>query len=234
MDFPTDFSRKTVSIVDDEPDILQLVSLRLEREGFNTKGFLSGREFLDSLEKEEAPDLVVLDLMLPDVDGLEICRFLRSDPRYRSVPIIMLTAKADEEDRIVGLELGADDYVVKPFSPRELVARVKAVLRRGEPPPEKGLWVGGLLYLDLQRYETYVRGKRVDLTTTEFRILAILASRKGWVFTRGQLLDHLWGDEKAVTERTIDVHVKRLREKLGEAGRFIKSVRGLGYKLEER
>ena len=231
MEIPLDSCGRLIAVVDDEPDILRLVSLGLERAGFKTKEFLTGREFLDSL-KEEAPDLVILDLMLPDLDGFEVCRFLKSDPRYRSIPVIMLTARADEEDRVVGLELGADDYVVKPFSPRELVARVKAVLRRGRQP-EEGIWVGGILYLDFRRYEALVKGRRVKLTPTEFRILAILASRKGWVFTRGQLLDQLWGNEKAVSERAIDVHIKRLREKLGEAAPFIKSVRGVGYKLEE-
>jgi len=224
---------KTIAVVDDEPDIVELVSLHLRRAGFEVEGFYSGGDFLSFLQRK-IPDLVVLDLMLPDIDGLEVCKYLRSNERYRSIAIIMLTAKAEEEDRIVGLELGADDYVVKPFSPKELVARAKAVLRRGIPQNgEGGVWIGGILYVDFSRYEASLKGEKVELTPTEFRILKILSGRKGWVFSRGQLLDLLWGNEKAVTERTIDVHIKKLREKLGEAGSFIKSVRGVGYKLEE-
>jgi two-component system phosphate regulon response regulator PhoB/two-component system alkaline phosphatase synthesis response regulator PhoP len=171
--------------------------------------------------------------MLPDADGLEICKYLRKNDDYSTVPIIMLTAKGDETDKVLGLELGADDYVTKPFSPKELVARVKAVLRRkGEKQESRIVEVGNILIIDAEKYEVRIEGKRVELTSTEFRILQLLSSRKGWVHTRDQILDHLWGDEKTVLDRTVDVHIKNLREKLGKAKKFIKNVRGIGYKLE--
>jgi len=228
------FRNKSIAVVDDEPDIVQLVSVHLEKAGFQTVGFSNGNDILTFLEKK-TPDLVVLDLMFPDMDGLEICRYLRSRDESASVPIIMLTARAEESDRILGLELGADDYIVKPFSPRELVARVKAVLRRhGERHEPPRAAIGGILSIDPRRYEVSVNGTRVDLTPTEFRILNILSGKKGWVFTRDQILDLLWGNEKIVLDRTVDVHIKKLREKLGEAGQFIKNVRGVGYKLDDQ
>jgi two-component system phosphate regulon response regulator PhoB/two-component system alkaline phosphatase synthesis response regulator PhoP len=223
---------KTIFIVDDEPDICELVSLHLQKSGFKTKSFLTATEFLQAV-REQLPDLVVLDLMLPDMDGLEVCKFLRNDKHTAHLPIIMLTAKGEETDKILGLELGADDYITKPFSPRELVARVKAVLRRAEGKDTPAvIKIGEILLIDPQRYEVFVQGEKRKLTPTEFKILLILAKRKGWVFSRDQLLEALWGREKAVIDRTIDVHIKNLREKLGEAGKFIKSIRGVGYKLE--
>jgi two-component system phosphate regulon response regulator PhoB/two-component system alkaline phosphatase synthesis response regulator PhoP len=173
--------------------------------------------------------------MLPDSDGFEICKFLRRDDECAAVPIIMLTARGDETDRVLGLELGADDYVTKPFSPKELVARVKAVLRRKLPAKEGGkvIEIGDILSLDLDKYEAYVEDKTIDLTTTEFRILQLLSSKPGRVFTRDQILDYLWGNEKAVLDRTIDVHVRHLRKKLAKAGSLIKNVRGVGYKLSD-
>jgi two-component system phosphate regulon response regulator PhoB/two-component system alkaline phosphatase synthesis response regulator PhoP len=172
--------------------------------------------------------------MLPEIDGLEVCRILKNNERTSSVPIIMLTAKGTETDRVVGLELGADDYMVKPFSPRELLARVKAVLRRVETKVEKPklIKIDDLL-IDSGRFEVTIKGRKIDLTITELRILTILAERPGWVFTRSQLLDRLWGDDKIVLERTIDVHITQLRKKLGELGRLIKSIRGIGYKFGE-
>ena len=222
-----------VYIVDDEPDILELVQLHLERAGFQTRTFTEGYSFLHALEAHP-PSLVILDLMLPDLDGLEICKRIRTHPRYHDLPIIMLTARSDETDRVVGLELGADDYVVKPFSPKELVARVKAVLRRHQRAPDKTqrIRVGNLLEMDVQRYEVYVRGQKVHLTSTEFRILRLLAERPGWVYSRSQILDAVWGHDKEVTERTVDVHIRHLREKLGEAGKLIRNIRGVGYKIE--
>ncbi|HBA53290.1 MAG TPA: two-component system response regulator, partial [Syntrophorhabdus aromaticivorans] len=207
--------------------------LHLKKGGFKTKEFLD----VDSLYgflKSEIPDLIILDLMLPDTDGYEVCKYLKKEDAFSAIPIIMLTARAEESERILGLELGADDYVTKPFSPRELVARVKAVLRRHKPEEEtKKISVGGIMTVDLEKYEVEVEGKRVDLTSTEFRILQLLVSKKGWVFSREKILRHLWGDDKMVLDRTVDVHIKHLREKLGAAARFIRNMRGVGYKLEE-
>jgi len=224
---------KLIAIIDDEPDILELVSLHLTKSGFKVKKFLNGENFFKFLSKE-IPDLIILDLMLPDSDGIEICKYLKSNENFNSIPIIMLTALSSEVDRILGLEIGADDYVTKPFSPRELVARVKAVLRRRtEKQLSSQIKIGDVLLIDFNKYKVYVEKKEINLTSTEFRILKILAQKRGWVFTRDQILYHLWGHDKAVLDRTVDVHIKRLREKLGKAGKFIKSVRGVGYKIEE-
>jgi len=222
-----------ITIVDDEPDILELVSLHLKKSGFRVKGFPDAESFTAFLDTD-TPNLIILDLMLPDIDGLEICKYLKRKDTFSSIPIIMLTAKDEETDKILGLELGADDYVTKPFSPKELVARVKAVLRRHTREEEtKKIEIGDAIVIDLEKYEVTVKGKKIDLTSTEFRILQLLASRKGAVFTRDTILDYLWGEEKAVIDRTIDVHIRHLREKLGKAAHFIKNVRGIGYKLEE-
>jgi DNA-binding response OmpR family regulator len=227
-------SDKVVAIVDDEEDIVNLVSHHLKREGYKVKEFQNGRDFLLFLESI-VPDLVILDIMLPGIDGLEICRMLKNRSRTSSIPIIMLTAKASEADVVVGLEIGADDYIVKPFSPREMVARVKSLLRRlnSKEAKEPKLEIGPIS-LNSERYEVTVNGKRIDLTTTEFKILEVLLEKRGRVFTRDQLLKkkRLWGDDKLVYDRTIDVHIKNLREKLGKAGNMIKTIRGIGYKLE--
>jgi two-component system phosphate regulon response regulator PhoB/two-component system alkaline phosphatase synthesis response regulator PhoP len=224
---------KLVAVVDDEPDIVELVSLHLEKTGFKVAKFFNASNFLEFLETE-VPDLVILDLMLPDADGFEICKYMKKQDHLAYVPLIMLTAKGEETDRILGLELGADDYVTKPFSVKELVSRVKAVLRR--PPTQElpvKIDVGGILSIDAAKHEVILEGKKIILTTTEFKILKFLAKKKGWVFTRDQILDHLWGREKAVVDRTIDVHIKHLRAKLGKAAKYIKNIRGVGYKLEE-
>lgn len=227
-------SDKVVAIVDDEEDIVNLVSHHVKREGYKVKEFHNGRDFLLFLESI-VPDLVILDIMLPGIDGLEICRMLKNRTRTSSIPIIMLTAKASEADVVVGLEIGADDYIVKPFSPREMVARVKSLLRRvnSKEAKEPKLEIGPIS-LNSDRYEVTVNGKRIDLTTTEFKILEVLIEKRGSVFTRDQLLKkkRLWGDDKLVYDRTIDVHIKNLREKLGKAGNMIKTIRGIGYKLE--
>lgn len=227
-------SEKTVVIVDDEQDIVELVSHHLKREGFLVKEFNKGREFFYYLESI-IPDLIILDIMLPGVDGLEICKMLKNKRKTASIPIIMLTAKAAEADVVVGLELGADDYVIKPFSPRELVARVKSVFRRLKfnESSEDVIKIGPLS-LNSDKYEVTVEGKLIDLTTTEFKILEVLTQRRGSVFSRDQLLKkkRLWGDDKLVYDRTIDVHIKNLREKLGIAGDMIKTIRGVGYKLD--
>ena len=224
---------KRIAIVDDEPDIVELVSLHLKKAGFQTDSYLDGRSLLKSLDRHR-PDMVVLDLMLPDADGFELCKYLRSNKAFSSIPIIMLTAKSDEIDRVLGLELGADDYITKPFSVNELVARVKAVLRRKDHGEDvQRLEIAGRLAIDLEKYEVRVEGRIIELTSTEFKILKFLALNKGRVFTRDQILDHLWGNEKVVVDRTIDVHIRNLREKLAEAAMLIKNIRGVGYKLEE-
>jgi two-component system phosphate regulon response regulator PhoB/two-component system alkaline phosphatase synthesis response regulator PhoP len=171
--------------------------------------------------------------MLPDSDGFEICKYLKSKSQFSNVPIIILTAKNEEIDKVLGLELGADDYVTKPFSPRELVARVKAVLRRFLPSEDtEKIIINDILEIDLKKRQVKVEDKIVELTKTEFEILRILSSKKGWVFTRNQILDNIWGEEIIVLDRTIDVHIKNLRGKIGKAGKFIKNVRGIGYKFE--
>jgi DNA-binding response OmpR family regulator len=225
--------RSLIAVVDDEPDIVDLVTINLQRAGFDVKGFADALTFLGFTDRR-LPDLVVLDVMLPDMDGFEVCRHLKSDARTAAIPIVMLTAMGEETDRVVGLELGADDYITKPFSVRELVARVKAVLRRGL---DKGrapeISTVHDLAIDPAKYEVRVSGKKIDLTSSEFKILAFLVSKPGRVFTREQILDHLWGHEKAVVDRTVDVHIRNLRAKLGKAARYIKNVRGVGYKVEE-
>ncbi|MFW6139952.1 MAG: response regulator [Acidobacteriota bacterium] len=222
-----------IAVVDDEPDILDLVTLHLNKSGFEAVGFLNGNQFYTFLEKK-IPNLIILDLMLPDVDGFEICKYLKKKEEWEDIPIIMLTAKEDETDKVLGLELGADDYVTKPFSPRELVARVKAVLRRRAAKPKTVVTeIGDVITIDRDKHEVKLLGKKIDLTSTEFKILYYLASKPGWVFSREKILDYLWGKEKAVVDRTIDVHIRHLREKLGEYGNLIKNVRGIGYKLDK-
>ena len=232
---------KLIAIIDDEPDIVELVSIHLKKAMFNVKGFSDAEglyRFLGLSDghcqaSEQIPDLIILDLMLPDADGVEICKNLKKRDKYSSIPIIMLTAKGEETDKILGLEFGADDYVTKPFSPRELVARVKAVLRRHQKIDESGkLNIGGILIIDTEKHEVTVKGQMIDLTSTEFRILKLFVSNKSKVFSRYDILDYLWGDEKIVLDRTIDVHIKNLRDKLGKAGQLIRNIRGVGYKLE--
>jgi len=224
---------EVIAIVEDEQDIIELVSLHLKRAGFMVESFQDATTFYKFLNRD-TPDLIILDLMLPDADGLEICKNVKRKDDLSSIPVIMLTAKGDETDKILGLELGADDYITKPFSPRELVARVKAVLRRrGQREESNIIEIGGIIKIDTEKYEVTVEGERIELTTTEFKILQLLSSKKGWVFTRDRILDYLWGDEKAVLDRTVDVHIRNLREKLGKAKTLIKNVRGIGYKVEE-
>jgi len=222
-----------IAIVEDEEDILELIAVTLKKAGFRAKKFTTGEEFMKHLDKN-LPDLVILDLMLPDIDGLDICKYIRQNPDTHNLPIIILTVKRDEMDKVLGLELGADDYMTKPFSPRELVARIKAVLRRKEATPEgEEIKIKDILKIIPQKYQAFVRGNKVELTATEFRLLLTLAKNRGKVFNRDSLIDRLWGGEKIVVDRTIDVHIKHLREKLGVAAYLIKSIRGAGYKLEE-
>ena len=226
---------QTIAVIDDEQDIRELVCLHLKKNHFSVREFSDGSSFIKSL-KSEKPDLVILDLMLPDTDGFEICKYMRWKKDLFHIPIVMLTAKSEETDTILGLELGADDYVRKPFSPNELIARVKTVLRRIESrrdaeTPER-MSVGNIT-IDTSKHEVVVDGNKIGLTFAEFRILQLLASEKGRVFSRNKILDHLWGNEKMVVDRTIDVHVRHLRSKMGSASKLIKNVHGVGYKLEE-
>lgn len=222
-----------IYIVDDEPDILELVNLSLTKAGFLTDTFERAEPMLKALA-QKSPDLLILDLMLPDADGLELCKKLRSQDKYKKLPIVMLTARVELDDRITGLEFGADDYITKPFAPKELIARINAVLRRAEwETLNKVLEIEEGLKIDFNKYEVYIDQKRADLTTTEFKILQLLTKRPGWVYNRQQLLDYLWGNDKIVIDRTIDVHIKNLREKLGRFGNYIKNIRGVGYKFEQ-
>ena len=223
---------KLITVVDDEDDIRELVSMSLKKAGYKVKEFEDADSLLRSLPKS-LPDLIVMDLMMPGTDGIEATKAIKRDNRYSKIPVIMLTAKAEETDKIVGLEIGADDYVTKPFSPKELAARVKAVLRRGDVKKDADNIVKfGDITMDADKHEVLVKNKKVGLTATEYRMLEILASKPGRVFSREQLLDSLWGNEKTVVDRTVDVHIKHLREKLGSSGRMIKNIRGVGYKVE--
>jgi len=223
---------QVIAALDDEPDLLELLKVNLRKAGYRFEGFQEADDLYSYLDREK-PNLILLDLMLPGTDGLEVCRHIRKSEGLSDVPIIMLTARGDESDKIVGLELGADDYVTKPFSVKELVARIHAVLRRPGGGDAARRIVIGPLVIDLDKFEVTADGAKVDLTATEFKIIQLLASRRGRVFSRDQILDFLWGQEKAVIDRTIDVHIRNLREKLGEAGSLIKNIRGVGYKLEE-
>lgn len=221
-----------IAILEDDSDIRKLIKITLEKEGFKTREFEQGEQLLDYL-KTSIPDLVLLDLMLPDMDGLEICRALRSNKKTSQIPLIIVSAKGEELDKVLGLELGADDYITKPFSTRELVARIKANLRRSKklrPEPENLNL--GMLTLNPTGFEAFVEGKKVELTTTEFQILLILAENPGRVFSREEIINKLWKGEKIILDRTIDVHIKKLRDKLGKAAYLIKSIRGVGYKIE--
>jgi two-component system phosphate regulon response regulator PhoB len=222
-----------ILVIDDEPDIRELVRFGLSQEGFSVETAGTASEGLECVASR-VPDLVVLDLMLPDMSGTEICRTLRSQSETAELPVVMLTARGEEVDRVVGFELGADDYVTKPFSTRELALRVKAVLRRRAPAPSAARQLAhGDLLLDLDRHRCRVGDEEVELTAKEFGLLAALMVRPGRVFTREKLLDELWGSEVTVTHRTVDTHMKRLREKLGDAGRHIHTVRGVGYRFTD-
>ena len=222
---------KLIAVVDDEPDILELVSLHLRKAGFKVESFQDATSFYRFLSRK-VPDLVVLDLMLPDSDGIDVCRYMRKEGRFALVPVIMLTARAEETDRVLGLETGADDYVVKPFSPRELVSRVRAVLRRTQPSEESTKTLRhGELVIDPERFRVTLSGKMLDFTATEFRILELLCRNPGRVFSRDQLIEGVWGYDKPVIDRTIDTHIRNIREKLGGVGNDIQTVRGVGYRF---
>ncbi len=225
--------KSKILVVDDEPDALELIE-------FNLKG--AGLEVITAADGEEAlrkarsviPDLILLDLMLPEVDGTEVCKILRRDSATSAIPIIMVTAKASEFDRVLGLELGADDYVTKPFSPRELVLRVRNLLKRRDSEEDKSdHFTIGDLVIDVPRHSVAVQGRPIDLTATEFKLLIVLAQRRGRVQSREQLLRDVWNYDSLIDTRTVDTHMRRLREKLGRASRFLDTVRGVGYRFVE-
>jgi len=231
----------TILVVEDEPDLLATLEYNLQREGFETRGAGTGEAGLLLALKEPKPDLVLLDVMLPDISGTEVCRRLKQADATRDIPVIMLTARGEEIDRVVGFEVGADDYVVKPFSVRELVLRARAVLRRAQPKPiavdeltdtsEIGF---GVLTLDPVAHRCFVGGQKVQLTALEFRLLSTFLSRRGRVQSREVLLSDVWGIDADITTRTVDTHVKRLREKLSVAGSYIETLRGVGYRFRAR
>ena len=222
-----------VLIVEDEPDIRDLLAFHLEREGYHVTRSRTGPDALRQV-RARPPDLILLDLMLPELGGLDVCRQLRQDPRTASVPIVMLTARGEEVDRILGLELGADDYIVKPFSPKEVVARVRAVLRRAGARDGAAPVVSGRLVIDPDRHTVQVDAAAIELTPKEFDLLRALAEARGRVLSREFLLDRVWGYASAgeIESRTVDVHVRRLRVKLGDEGQRITTVKGVGYRLE--
>jgi two-component system phosphate regulon response regulator PhoB len=219
-----------VLIIDDEEDLLSTLEYNLQREGHQTRTALTGTEGLTEAAKDPVPDIVLLDLMLPDMSGVEVCRKLKEDNRTRGVPVLMLTARTGEIDRVVGFEVGADDYVVKPFSVRELMLRIRAILRRAQPSEQERKELAfGELKVDEDGHRVWVDGAEITLTAIEFKLLVTLLSRKGRVQTRERLLNEVWGIQADITTRTVDTHVKRLRQKLGSAGSYIETRRGVGY-----
>jgi two-component system alkaline phosphatase synthesis response regulator PhoP len=223
-----------IIVVDDEENIRELVKYNLDREGYRVTTVGSGEEALKQA-RSQVPDLIILDLMLPGMDGLDVCRELKNDPKTAHIAIVMLTVKGEESDIVIGLELGADDYITKPFSPKVLLARLKAVLRRrkSEPIGETDVLTLGELMIHPGRYEVSVQGKPIKLTSTEFRILQLMARRPGWVFTRYQIVDAARGEDVAVTDRSVDFHITSLRRKLGPCSEYIETVWGVGYRFKE-
>ena len=226
-------AKERILVVDDEEDLLELVGYALTKDGYRVLCAASGEEAL-ATAKKELPDLIVLDLLLPAVDGLEVCRRLKLEPRTRQIPVIMLTAKSEESDVVLGLELGADDYVTKPFSPRVLVARVKTVLRRKGREAEDEDSSIKIHELEIRPgwHEVLLAGRLLELTITEFRLLQFLARKPGWAFTRNQIVDAVKGEDYPVTERSVDVQVAGLRKKMGSRGHYVETVRGIGYRLK--
>ena len=223
--------KSKILVVDDEPDALEVIGFKLKEAGYIPLTAADGQRAVE-LVRDERPALVVLDLMLPKIDGLEVCKILRRDPATAGIPIIMLTARASEMDRIVGLELGADDYVTKPFSPRELVLRIKKVLARTQQTDEPATHLRiGVLDIDAVRHLVKVREQPITLTATEFKLLELLARRRGRVQTRDRLLQDVWGYDNPIDTRTVDTHMRRLREKLGPAAEYLETIRGVGYRF---
>ncbi len=225
---------RTVLIVEDEKDVVDLLTLNLRKAGgFSISTANDGVAGLQKAQTDK-PDFIILDLMLPKMPGLEVCKILKSDAATKQIPIMMLTARAEEIDRIVGLEFGADDYVTKPFSPREVVLRIEAILRRSEPKLDDERLNAGPIAIDPSRHEVFVNGKQVHLTSLEFKLLRMLMQRRGRVQARDRLLNEVWGYESMIDTRTVDTHIRRLREKLGKAGDVVETVRGFGYRLREK
>ena len=228
---PTFSARKKILVADDEPDVLGLVALNLQRAGYDVLKAQDGEQAL-RIAREELPSLLVLDVMMPGLNGLDVVKQLKQTPQTARIPILMLTARADEVDRIVGFELGADDYVTKPFSPREIVLRVQSVLRRVETPPETGeILELGVIKVDRVRHEVFIGGQREEFTATEFKLLSVLMERSGRLQSREVLLNDVWGYESVIDTRTVDTHIRRLRDKLGPAAEMIETVRGFGYRM---
>ncbi|MBK8100482.1 MAG: response regulator [Planctomycetes bacterium] len=228
-------AKPKILVIEDEPDILEVIQYNLEREGYKVLPCRNGEQGLSRIRTDN-PDLVILDLMLPGMDGVEVCRQVKSDPVTRAIPLVMVTAKSEESDIVLGLGIGADDYITKPFSPRELIARVKVVLRRGPLREESGggdRVVRGEMSIDLARHELRIGDRLITVTPTEMRLLHFLASHPGRVFPRSHLLSRVIGEDAVVTDRNIDVHVRSLRQKLGDAGNLIETVRGVGYRFAE-
>jgi len=223
-----------ILVIEDEPDLQKVLEYNLRLAGHEVVAALRAEDGL-KLARERKPDLVILDLMLPDLPGTEVCKSMKRDPKTKSIPVLMLTAKGSEIDRVVGFELGADDYVVKPFSVRELVLRIEAIMRRGqsEERSTRSSIEFGILRVDLEAHRVWVADREVDLTALEFNLLVTLYDRRNRVQNRTTLLDDVWGIEASITTRTVDTHVKRLREKLGQAGNYVETVRGVGYRFAE-
>ncbi|MDA8527492.1 response regulator transcription factor [Opitutaceae bacterium] len=227
--------RKKILIVDDEPDVADLVAYNLKTKGFDTETVNDPTHSI-GVARTMMPDLVILDVMMPEINGIQICRLLRAEPQLKNVPVIFLTAKVEEDDRVQGLESGADDYICKPFSIKELVLRVQNILRRTSEK-EDGVGVTlivGSIELDVDRYEVKIGGEVIDLTATEFKLLHLLMERRGRVQTREHLLLNVWNYETEIETRTVDTHVRRLREKLGAEAEWIETIRGVGYRMAER
>lgn len=223
---------KSILVIDDEPDVIDMLTLSLSKAGLKVRSATDGVAGLTKARQEQ-PALIVLDLMMPKMPGIEVCKLLKADPLTRAIPVIMLTAKAEEIDRVLGLEVGADDYVTKPFSPRELSLRITAVLRRGSPVSESQQLRVGAISIDPDRHHVTIGGKPVRLTAVEFRLLMMLMRRPGRLQPRERMLREVWGYESVIETRTIDTHVRRLRDKLGKAANLIETVRGFGYRLKE-
>lgn len=228
-------TRKNIFVVDDEEDILELLQFHLSREGYVVTTATRGEEALKAIRRK-APDLVLLDRMLPGLDGFEVCRLLKKDPRTEAIPIVMVTAKGEESDVVAGLEMGADDYVTKPFSMKVLIARLRTVLRRRQKPPVDRQTPIRIHDIEINpsRHEVLIKGKPVEMTFSEFRILHLLASRPGWVMTREQIVDAVRGEDYAVTDRAVDVQIVGIRKKLGPRADDIETVRGVGYRFAEQ
>jgi two-component system alkaline phosphatase synthesis response regulator PhoP len=227
-------AKEKILVIEDEEDIQELLKYNLAKEGYQVQAELTGEAGLETARRS-LPDLILLDLMLPGVDGLEVCRMLKGDHRTQLIPIVMLTAKGEEADVVTGLEVGADDYITKPFSPKVVIARVRNILRRkgrDEADDAAPIKVHELV-IHPGRHEVLIKGKRVDLTFTEFRVLQFLSRRPGWVYTRQQIVDAVRGEDYAVTDRSVDVQIVGLRKKLGPCGKYIETVRGVGYRFME-